>query len=267
MNVLICAKNDAFYNGVINSHQTDKLRTCVNSVAQCLSKLSQETYDVVIYEKDEERLSQQNLLKILQNFPQQKIIGVYDAASKSEVRHHLANGLSAVVAKNEIPTICNDVIDVVLFGGIYISRKMRQTSDSVVVEENNENQIKAANNTLNNQNSTKLFWQKCSQVLTNRQLEIVTQLLEGQSNREIAESLKISEGTVKVHLNSIYKKLNISNRNQIFRLIVKQNVVHQNVDPQYVVHQNRVSKNMIAKNIFPKTIFPQTRAPQLAEAM
>ena len=35
---------------------------------------------------------------------------------------------------------------------------------------------------------------------------------EGLTNKEIAQRLKLAEGTVKVHLHSIYRKLGIANR-------------------------------------------------------
>jgi DNA-binding NarL/FixJ family response regulator len=48
--------------------------------------------------------------------------------------------------------------------------------------------------------------------LTAREIEIVRMIAKGFRNKEIAESLFISEGTVKVHLHSIYTKLRLNNR-------------------------------------------------------
>jgi DNA-binding CsgD family transcriptional regulator len=48
--------------------------------------------------------------------------------------------------------------------------------------------------------------------LSARQQEILFLLSEGQSNKEIAESLKISEGTVKQHLFVLFRKLEVTNR-------------------------------------------------------
>jgi DNA-binding NarL/FixJ family response regulator len=49
-------------------------------------------------------------------------------------------------------------------------------------------------------------------LLTPRELEIVRMVATGQRNRQIAETLSISEGTVKIHLHSIYAKLGVSGR-------------------------------------------------------
>ena len=48
--------------------------------------------------------------------------------------------------------------------------------------------------------------------LTPREIEIVRMVAAGLRNKEIAESLSISEGTVKIHLHHIYEKLHLGGR-------------------------------------------------------
>ncbi len=50
--------------------------------------------------------------------------------------------------------------------------------------------------------------------LTPRELEVLKLIAAGRENREIAQALGIEEKTVKNHINSIYSKLGISNRQQ-----------------------------------------------------
>jgi two-component system, NarL family, nitrate/nitrite response regulator NarL len=50
--------------------------------------------------------------------------------------------------------------------------------------------------------------------LTERERQILTCLLNGYSNKHIARALTISEGTVKVHLKSLMKKIAAANRTQ-----------------------------------------------------
>ena len=50
--------------------------------------------------------------------------------------------------------------------------------------------------------------------LTERETQILTCLLNGHSNKHIARALTISEGTVKVHLKSLMKKIAAANRTQ-----------------------------------------------------
>jgi len=48
--------------------------------------------------------------------------------------------------------------------------------------------------------------------LTIRERQIVFVLSEGTTNKEIGQRLRLTEGTVKVHLHHIYRKLGIANR-------------------------------------------------------
>jgi RNA polymerase sigma factor (sigma-70 family) len=48
--------------------------------------------------------------------------------------------------------------------------------------------------------------------LTARERQIVQVMAEGLTNQEIAQRLRLAEGTVKVHLHRIYRKLGIANR-------------------------------------------------------
>ncbi len=50
--------------------------------------------------------------------------------------------------------------------------------------------------------------------LTERELEVLRALAEGLSNREIAEKLVITEGTVKNHVSNLIAKLNVRDRTQ-----------------------------------------------------
>jgi DNA-binding NarL/FixJ family response regulator len=51
--------------------------------------------------------------------------------------------------------------------------------------------------------------------LSPRQLQIVECLRRGMANKQIAFELNMSQGTVKVHLRSMMKKLSVSNRTQV----------------------------------------------------
>lgn len=50
--------------------------------------------------------------------------------------------------------------------------------------------------------------------LTPRELQMLKGLTEGKSNKEIARDLDISEPTVKLHMKTLYRKLDASNRTQ-----------------------------------------------------
>ncbi|HSC28977.1 MAG TPA: response regulator transcription factor, partial [Vicinamibacterales bacterium] len=54
--------------------------------------------------------------------------------------------------------------------------------------------------------------------LTTREREIVRMAAGGLRNRDIAERLFITEGTVKLHLHNIYQKLGVNGRPELIRL-------------------------------------------------
>ncbi len=48
--------------------------------------------------------------------------------------------------------------------------------------------------------------------LTEREYQIVTEICNGYSNKEIGDNLFVSENTIKKHILNIYKKMNVTNR-------------------------------------------------------
>jgi two-component system, NarL family, nitrate/nitrite response regulator NarL len=50
--------------------------------------------------------------------------------------------------------------------------------------------------------------------LTERQIEVLTLLSQGQSNKTIAARLNLAEKTVKIHISAIFRALNVVNRTQ-----------------------------------------------------
>ena len=61
--------------------------------------------------------------------------------------------------------------------------------------------------------------------ITPRQLEIIAAMSDGLANKEIAHILNISEGTVKQHVNSIFKTLDVKNRSQCLIKAAQLNLV------------------------------------------
>jgi len=62
-------------------------------------------------------------------------------------------------------------------------------------------------------------------LLSNREKEILTHISRGESNKEIANVLCIAESTVKIHVQNILKKLNLSSRVQAAVYAVEQSLV------------------------------------------
>jgi len=62
------------------------------------------------------------------------------------------------------------------------------------------------------------------QNLTKREYEVLTLLAEGLNNKQMGECLFISEKTVKNHISSIFKKINVSDRTQAAIYAYKHNI-------------------------------------------
>jgi DNA-binding NarL/FixJ family response regulator len=61
-------------------------------------------------------------------------------------------------------------------------------------------------------------WRQRSPGLTNRELQIVGLIVGGSSNKDIAFRLQVSDGTTKVHLNNIFRKLAVGSRAELIEL-------------------------------------------------
>ncbi len=61
--------------------------------------------------------------------------------------------------------------------------------------------------------------------LTSRELEVLIQVAKGLFNKEIATSLNITERTVKNHISSIFKKIDVSDRTQAAVFAIKNDII------------------------------------------
>ena len=62
--------------------------------------------------------------------------------------------------------------------------------------------------------------------LTPKEKEVLSLVAKGASNQEIANQLCVQDVTVKTHLNSIFKKLKVSNRTQAVLLAMEINLIN-----------------------------------------
>lgn len=63
--------------------------------------------------------------------------------------------------------------------------------------------------------------------LTERETEVLGQVVSGATNKEIAEALHITENTVKIHLRNILEKLHVQNRIQAAVQAVREGLVDE----------------------------------------
>jgi DNA-binding NarL/FixJ family response regulator len=62
--------------------------------------------------------------------------------------------------------------------------------------------------------------------LSDRELEVLRLMAAGKSNKEIGTALYISEGTVKVHVSNLMKKLKATGRTEAVNLAVMHGIIN-----------------------------------------
>jgi DNA-binding NarL/FixJ family response regulator len=128
------------------------------------------------------------------------VSGEEDYAVMEKAMNHGAMGF---VGKNSAVPVMLDALNLVLSGGIYIPPRLLQKQDggAELTEKSN------------------LHTGECS--LTARQTQALTHLATGLSNKEIAEKMSLAEGTVKVHIATLYQILRVNNRIEAVRMAEK----------------------------------------------
>ena len=61
--------------------------------------------------------------------------------------------------------------------------------------------------------------------LTDKELGVLRAVARGQSNKQVARELFVSEQTVKFHLTNIYRKLDVANRTEAVHFAIRQRIV------------------------------------------
>lgn len=74
--------------------------------------------------------------------------------------------------------------------------------------------------------SSTLELPKSLDLLSNREREVLKHLLDGMTNKEIADELNLRLGTVKVHVNHILSKLQVEHRSQAIAKLTKLRLVN-----------------------------------------
>jgi two-component system, NarL family, nitrate/nitrite response regulator NarL len=138
-----------------------------------------------------------------------RVILLTAAAEKSQIVEALQLGARGVVLKDSATQLLLKSIHTVMAGEYWVGR------------ESISNLMQYLRNLI--QSSGEEARQK-KFGLTPRELEIVSAVVAGYSNKEIAEYFKISEDTVKHHLSNIFDKLGVSTRLELALFAVNQSL-------------------------------------------
>lgn len=133
------------------------------------------------------------VIRFRATFPDIPVVILSAAEESGDIQHLLAEGALGYVSKatpsDQILAALRQVLD----GGVYVPTHLLAANIDVVLPD------------------TKLMKQYG---LTLRQLQVLRELANGHSNKQIAKELQVTEGTVKVHMASIFRVLNVNNRTE-----------------------------------------------------
>lgn len=141
----------------------------------------------------------QLLKEIKQANPEQKIVVLSMSEDENSVNRAISLGADGYILKNEKKLIFENALHAVLEGGKFFSP-----------------------------NAMKAYMGKSSSVhpLTQREIEIATQIASGKSNVEVGEKLNISVQTVATHRKNIYRKLQLTNTASLVNYAISQGWVY-----------------------------------------
>ncbi|MDH5257831.1 MAG: response regulator transcription factor [Gammaproteobacteria bacterium] len=126
-------------------------------------------------------------------FPATPVVILSASNLRSDMQCTLDAGAMGFISKDTTSVVMLNALRLVLSGGVYVPTVMVQNQESEQEKKQN----------INN-----------APFLTPRQLQVLTLMATGNSNKEIGVQLILAEATVKMHVTSIMKSLGVKNRTQ-----------------------------------------------------
>lgn len=177
-----------------------------NDGVECLEQLEIIHPDVLLLDIN---MPKKNGIEVLQEIKQKKIdVKVLILTVHEEVEYlskAVDIGVNGYILKDSESAELKKAIQTVFNGESYIQPKL----------------IPALNRKLIAQDIDK----EKIESLTSRELEVLIQVANGMFNKEIANSLNISERTVKNHISNIFKKIDVSDRTQAAVFAIKNDII------------------------------------------
>jgi DNA-binding NarL/FixJ family response regulator len=128
-----------------------------------------------------------DLRMLRERFPSMPIIVVSADDAPGTVNAVVALGVAGFIPKSDAADVIRNAVRIVLAGGTYVPARFAGATGNGAAAQAG---------------------------LTERQVEVLRLLGSGRSNKEIARELGITEGTVKVHLLSVFRALGVRNRTE-----------------------------------------------------
>jgi len=174
------------------------LACCLNGV-ETLAAVREHRPDILVLDI---RMPEKSGLEVLREIQEQhlptRVVLLTAALDEAELLEAVRFGVHGIVLKEMAPKMLLECIRTVHAGEQWIEyRSAKLALDKLLRREAGTREVAAK--------------------LTHQELAILRLVAEGLRNKEIADKLHISEGTVKVHLHNIFGKLGLDSRLALLR--------------------------------------------------
>jgi DNA-binding NarL/FixJ family response regulator len=146
-----------------------------------------------------------------QRYPHIPVVVVSGEEGRSYMEKVMNYGAMGFISKSSTAAVMLGALNLVLSGGVYIPPQMLRQHGALPEEEDDGEQHVADRRSLNTNDYG----------LTQRQMQVLAYLAQGLSNKQIAESINLAEGTVKIHVAAVYQALRVNNRMEAVRMAEK----------------------------------------------
>lgn len=143
---------------------------------------------------------------LIRHYPDTSVIILSIHDDESYVTHALKTGAQGYLLKEMDSDSLIEAIKVVSEGGSYLHPRI--THNLVQEFRRLSKEVPTSRSDIG------ADYRKPLHILTRRECEVLQLLAEGKSNRGVADSLYISEKTVKNHVSNILQKMNVNDRTQ-----------------------------------------------------
>lgn len=172
----------------------------------CLDKLLTVTPDVLLLDINMPKMNGLEVLKKLKERKSKVKVLVLTVHNETEyLMKAVEIGINGYVLKDSESAELKKAIYAINDGENYIQPSLIPSLNSKMIEKN-EDEIKIES-------------------LTKRELQVLKELAIGKFNRNIAKEMEISERTVKNHISSIFKKLDVTDRTQAAVFAIKNDLI------------------------------------------
>lgn len=172
----------------------------------CLDKLLTVTPDVLLLDINMPKINGLEVLKKLKERKSKVKVLVLTVHNETEyLMKAVEIGINGYVLKDSESAELKKAICAINDGENYIQPSLIPSLNSKMIEKN-EDEIKIES-------------------LTKRELQVLKELAIGKFNRDIAKEMEISERTVKNHISSIFKKLDVTDRTQAAVFAIKNDLI------------------------------------------